>query len=80
MEDLTERIKLKIKEVAFKKVNDSDELLKSGILTSILAVDLATALEEELNFSIPFTEITEENFSSVISIRDYILSKKNNAN
>ncbi len=78
MEDLTELIKLKIKEIAFKKVNETDELLNSGILTSILAVDLATALEEQLGISIPFTEINEINFFSVASIRTYILSKKVN--
>ena len=77
MNDLAEIIKGKIKEIAFKKVNDDDELFKSGVLTSILTVDLATALEEELGISIPFTEITAENFNSVNSIKEYLNSKKN---
>jgi acyl carrier protein len=77
MSELAGIIKEKIKEIAFKKVNDDDELFKSGVLTSILTVDLATALEEELGISIPFTEITAENFNSVNSIKDYLNSKKN---
>ena len=65
----------KIKEVAFKKVSNSDDLFASGILTSILAVDLATALEEEFNITIPFTEIILENFSTPESIKNYISTK-----
>ena len=68
-------IKEKIKEIAFKKVNDSDELFKSGILTSILVIDLATALEDEFNISIPFNEITLENFSTPELIKKYVDSK-----
>lgn len=76
MPEMIEVIKEKIKEVAFKKVNDTDELFQSGILTSILVVDLATSLEDEFAISIPFTEITLENFSTPQLIMAYIESKK----
>ena len=69
-------VKEKIKEVAFKKVNDGDELFQSGVLSSILVVDLATALEDEFGISIPFTEITLENFSTAEKISAYIDGKK----
>jgi acyl carrier protein len=69
-------VKEKIKEVAFKKVNDGDELFQSGILSSILVVDLATTLEDEFGISIPFTEITLENFSTAEKISAYIDGKK----
>jgi acyl carrier protein len=69
-------IKEKIKETAFKKVSDTDELFQSGILSSILVVDLATSLEDEFNISIPFTEITLENFSTAEKISAYVESKK----
>ncbi len=72
---MIERIKDTIKEVAFKRVNDTDELFKSGILTSILVVDLATSLEDEFSISIPFTDITLENFSTPLLIKTYIESK-----
>jgi acyl carrier protein len=68
-------IKDKIREVAFKKVSDSDELIKSGILSSILVVDLATMLEEEFNITIPFTEITPDNFGTAELIKKYIDTK-----
>jgi acyl carrier protein len=73
---MIEIIKEKIKEVAFKKVADTDELFQSGILTSILVVDLATSLEDEFDISIPFTEITLENFSTPELIKNYIETKK----
>jgi len=76
MPEMIETIKEKIKEVAFKKVNDEDELFQSGILTSILVVDLATSLEDEFHISIPFTEITLENFSTPQRILAYIETKK----
>lgn len=77
MADTIDIIKEKIREVAFKKVGDADELIKSGILSSILVVDLATILEEEFSVSIPFTEITPENFSSAELIKKYIETKTN---
>jgi acyl carrier protein len=68
-------IKDKIKEIAFKKVGDNDELYLSGILTSILVIDLATTLEEEFSVVIPFNEITMETFSTPALIQKYIESK-----
>ena len=79
MDNLIPLIKEKIKEVAFKKVNEEDELFESGVLTSILIVELATALEDELGISIPFTEVTTENFRTVLTIQHFLIAKKNNA-
>ncbi len=73
---MQEIITEKIKEVSFKKVTSDQELIKSGILSSILVVDLATALEEEFNVQIPFNEITIENFSTVLLIEKFIESKQ----
>ena len=75
MADMISIIKEKIQEVAFKKVSDGDELINSGILSSILVVDLATVLEDEFNVSIPFTELTVENFGTPELIKKYIESK-----
>lgn len=72
---MIETIKDKIREIAFKKVGDKDELIKSGILTSILVVDLANALEEEFNVSIPFNEIIIENFCTPENIQKYLKQK-----
>ncbi len=65
----------KIKEVAFTKVGLDDELFKSGILSSIIVIDLATSLEEDFNIQIPFNEISVENFSTVQLIDDFIKRK-----
>ena len=66
----------KIQEVAFTKVGLNDELFKSGILSSIIVIDLATSLEEEFNIQIPFNEISIENFSTVELIDNFIQTKQ----
>ncbi|MBA4241560.1 MAG: D-alanyl carrier protein [Sphingobacteriaceae bacterium] len=66
----------KIQEVAFTKVGLNDELFKSGILSSIIVIDLATSLEEEFNIQIPFNEISIENFSTVELIDNFIKTKQ----
>lgn len=75
MNEIQQVIASKIQEIAFTKVTADMELIKSGILTSILVVDLATALEEEFNIQIPFNEITVENFSSILLIEKFIQEK-----
>lgn len=75
MTEMTSIIIDKIREVAFKKVSETDELIKSGILSSIILVDLATLLEEEFKINIPFTEISAENFSTPLRIQAYLQSK-----
>jgi acyl carrier protein len=77
MSDIKELILEKIKEVAFKKVSDTVDLFETGVLSSILVVDLAVALEDSLNISIPFTEITLENFATVEKIKNYLDTKIN---
>ncbi len=66
----------KIQEVAFTKVGLNDELFKSGILSSIIVIDLATSLEEEFNIQIPFNEISIENFSTIELIDNFIKTKQ----
>ncbi len=66
----------KIQEVAFTKVGLNDELFKSGILSSIIVIDLATSLEEQFNIQIPFNEISIENFSTVELIDNFIKTKQ----
>ena len=75
MSDLNEIIIEKIKEIAFKKVTADVDLFETGILSSILVVDLAVELENELTISIPFTEITVDNFRTVEKINLYLKSK-----
>jgi acyl carrier protein len=76
MNDMQQVIANKIQEIGFTKVTTDTELIKSGILSSILVVDLATALEEEFNVQIPFNEITVENFSNLLLIEKFIQEKR----
>ena len=76
MNNIQQLIANKIHEIAFTKVAIETELINSGILSSILVVDLATALEEEFDLQIPFNEITIENFSNLLLIEKFINDKR----
>jgi len=76
MNETQQIIANRIYEIAFNKVQIDSELIKSGILSSILVVDLATSLEEDFNIQIPFNEITIENFSNIVLIEKFINERR----
>lgn len=76
MNETQQIIANRIYEIAFNKVQLDSELIKSGILSSILVVDLATSLEEDFDIQIPFNEITIENFSNIVLIEKFINEKR----
>jgi acyl carrier protein len=63
-------------ELTYKKVSSvNEELVDSGILSSITLVELAVALEKELAITISFMEVTKENFKTVNTIKTLLLKK-----
>jgi len=75
-EKIEQIISQKIFELTHKKISSQEEeLIDSGILTSITLAELAVALEKELAVPISFMEITAGNFKSVDSIKKLILTK-----
>lgn len=74
--EIEQIISKKIVELTYKKISSLDEeLIDSGILTSITLAELAVALEKELAVNISFMEINAANFKSVNAIRNLILQK-----
>jgi len=75
-EKIEQIISQKIFELTHKKISSPDEeLVDSGILTSITLAELAVALEKELAISVSFMEINKENFKSVAAIKNLMLKK-----
>lgn len=75
-EKIQQIISDKIFELTYKKISSSaEELVDSGILTSITLAELAVELEKELGVSISFMEVTKENFQTVNAIKNLILKK-----
>jgi acyl carrier protein len=72
---IKETIKDAIKELSFKKVEDTESLLESRLLSSIMVVDLAVSLEDSFKIKIPFSEITKDNFETVDLIEQYLITK-----
>jgi acyl carrier protein len=75
-EKIEQIVSQKIFELTYKKILSPDEeLVESGILTSITLAELAVALEREFTISISFMEINKDNFKSVNAIKNLIIKK-----
>lgn len=62
--------------LTLKKIAGADEeLIASGILSSIAVAELAVALEGALGIKFSFVEVNRENFSSVRTITTLVLQK-----
>ena len=75
MPEVKTYIKEQVKLLAFRTVNDSDSLIRTKTLDSIVVVDLAVSLEERYGIKIPFNDINEENFDTVELIANYLAKK-----
>ena len=65
-----------ISRLAFRKVTATEPLISSGILDSIMVVDLAISIEKKFGIKIPFTDILPENFNTVDLIGKFIDQSK----
>ena len=54
------------------EISENDQLLTSGIINSLGLMRLVRFLEKESNFTIPFEDITPDNFMTVNSMVNYI--------
>ena len=75
-DEIKDRIKQEIANIAFTTVNDTDALLDQNILDSVGAVDLAVALESAFGFSVPFVDINKQQFHSVETLLAYVKLKR----
>jgi acyl carrier protein len=73
--DIRQTIKDEIKELAFRNVGDTESLLNSRLLSSIMVVDLAVSLEDKFKVKIAFSDINEDNFETVDLIEKYLHAK-----
>jgi len=66
----------KIFELSGKRISSIDEeLVESGILTSISMAELALEIEKTFSVQISFMDVSKENFSSVGALTKLILQK-----
>ena len=66
----------KIFALTYKKVSSADEeLIESGILTSITVAELAVEVEKTFSVSVSFMEVNKENFGSVNAVKKLIRKK-----
>ena len=75
-EKIEQIISEKIFGLTYKKITSAnEELVDSGILSSITIAELAVELEKEFAVSISFMEVTKENFKTVNAIKTLLFKK-----
>ena len=72
MDELKIFIQNEIKNIAFKKVEFDESLIKSKLLDSISVIDLIVSIEEKVSKQIPQHLINDENFDSINNIIETI--------
>ena len=72
MEEIKLFIQDEIMNVAFKKVNFDESLIKSKLLDSITMIDILVSIEEKIGKKIPQHLINNENFDSINKIIEII--------
>jgi acyl carrier protein len=72
MDELKIFIQSEIKNIAFKKVEFDESLIKSKLLDSISVIDLIVSIEENISKQIPQYLINNENFETINNIIETI--------
>jgi acyl carrier protein len=58
------------------EIHDHDQLIASGLLTSLQTVELVLFLDEHFGIEVTDDEFIEENFASVDTMAQLVLSKR----
>ena len=58
------------------EIKDDDQLIESGLLTSLQTVELVLFLDEHFGIEVTDDEFIEENFASVDAIAQLVASKR----
>lgn len=58
------------------EIKDDDQLIESGLLTSLQTVELVLFLDEHFGIEVTDDEFIEENFASVNAIAQLVASKR----
>ena len=72
---MKEVIKDIIQKLVVKKLSDDDALISSGLIDSVVIVELILEIEQKLGLSVALDEVTEQNFDSIDKLHQYLLHK-----
>ncbi|WP_066045225.1 acyl carrier protein [Bathymodiolus septemdierum thioautotrophic gill symbiont] len=68
-------IKNIVQKLVVKKVNEDEALISSGLIDSVIIVELILEIEKELGISVALDEVSEQNFDSINKLHQYLLGK-----
>lgn len=56
--------------------SDDTDLIESGLMDSLLLVELLTRLEEQMGISVPIDELEPDDFRSIQTITAFVLANQ----
>lgn len=74
--DVSQIVVQEVSSICLRTIRMDELLISSGLLDSVGIIELAESLEKNFQISIPFEELTVENFDSVPLIEHYLNSKR----
>ncbi|SFV87714.1 hypothetical protein MNB_SUP05-SYMBIONT-5-1421 [hydrothermal vent metagenome] len=64
-----------IQALLLKKLDADDALISSGLIDSVIIVELILEIEQKLGLTVALDEVTEQNFDSINKLHHYLLQK-----
>ncbi len=64
-----------VQALVIKKLDDDEALISSGLVDSVIIVELILEIEQKLGLLVALDEVTEQNFDSINKLHHYLLSK-----
>lgn len=72
---MKETIQNIIQELVLKKLGEDDALISSGLIDSVIIIELILEIEQKLGISVALDEVTEQNFDSINKLHQYLSHK-----
>lgn len=64
-----------VQALLLKKLDADDALISSGLVDSVIIVELILEIEQKLGLTVALDEVTEQNFDSINKLHQYLLQK-----
>ncbi|NYT27247.1 MAG: hypothetical protein H0A76_04730 [Candidatus Thiodubiliella endoseptemdiera] len=64
-----------IQGLVLKQLGEDDALISSGLIDSVIIIELILEIEQKLELIVDLSEVTEQNFDSINKLHQFLLRK-----
>ncbi len=64
-----------IQGLVLKQLGEDDTLISSGLIDSVIIIELILEIEQKLELIVDLSEVTEQNFDSINKLHQFLLRK-----